>query len=155
MIYMICLNVIHDPFEAENLTQDTFLQVYKSLSTYEYRGFKTWLSRIALHKAIDYKRKTVHTKARENICLAEIENIADGRAPVQDMIIKEEEKVLLDQCLKRIPKHYETVIRKTYQENKSSRQIAQEENISVRTVETRLYRGKKVLRECFEELSNP
>ncbi|UWG99286.1 RNA polymerase sigma factor [Dehalobacter sp. DCM] len=152
---MICLNVVHDPFEAENLTQDTFLQVYKSLPTYEYRGFKTWLSRIALNKAIDYKRKLAKTKGRERLGLAEIENLADERAPVQEIIIKEEEKVLLDQCLKKIPKHYETVIRKTYQDNKSSRQIALEENISIRTVETRLYRGKKILRECFEEMNSP
>lgn len=152
---MICLNVVHDPFEAENLTQDTFLQVYKSLSTYEYHGLKTWMSRIALHKAIDYKRKTNKMKARETICLAEVENIADERTPVQEIIIKEEEKALLNRCLKKIPKHYETVIRKTYLENKSTRQIALEENISVRTVETRLYRGKKILRECFEEVSSP
>jgi len=44
LVYVICLNVIHDHYEAENLTQDTFLQVYRSLPKYEYRGFKPWLS---------------------------------------------------------------------------------------------------------------
>jgi RNA polymerase sigma factor (sigma-70 family) len=136
------------------LTQETFLQVYKSLPQYEFRGFKTWLSRIALHKAIDYKRKAANKVRRESISLTEVaDKLADESIPVQDLLIKEEEKALLAECLKRIPEHYQTVIRKSYEENKSCKEIAREENISVRTVETRLYRGKKILRQYFEELS--
>ena len=116
-------------------------------------GFKTWLGRIALNKAIDHKRKAANRVIRESICLSEIDNVADDGASVQELIIKEEEKALLEECLRRIPEHYETVIRKSYEENKSCKEIALEENISVRTVETRLYRGKKILRKCFEELS--
>lgn len=152
IIYMICLNVVHDHYEAENLTQETFLQVYKSLPKYEYRGFKTWVSRIALNKALDYKRAAGRVKT-ESIELREIEDLADERISVTDEIIRQEEKELLGECLRRIPEHYGTVLKKTYQENKSCKEIAQEENISVRAVETRLYRGRKVLRECFEELN--
>lgn len=129
------------------------MQVYKSLSKYEFRGFKTWLSRIALHKAIDSKRKSASKAMKERFCLSEVDNVPDESISVQDLIIKEEEKALLAECLRRIPEHYAAVIRKSYEENKSCKQIAREENISVRTVETRLYRGKKILRECFEELS--
>ncbi len=153
LVYVICLNAVHDPYEAENLTQETFLQVYKSLSKYEFRGLKTWISRIALNKVIDDKRKITSRMARDSIGLLEIDKLADDKMSVQDLVIKEEEKALLAECLRRIPEHYGTVIRKSYQENKTSKQIAMEENISVRTVETRLYRGKKILRECFEELS--
>jgi len=81
------------------------------------------------------------------------DKLADVSASVQDFVIQEEEKALLEECLKRIPEHYQTVLRKSYAENKSCKQIAKEENISVRTVETRLYRGKKILRQYFEELS--
>lgn len=81
------------------------------------------------------------------------DKLADESIPVQDLLIKEEEKALLAECLKRIPEHYQAVIRKSYEENKSCKEIAREENISVRTVETRLYRGKKILRQYFEELS--
>lgn len=143
--------MVHDHFEAENLTQETFLQVYRSLPKYEYRGFKTWLSRIALNKAIDYKRANSRVKI-QNVDLTEIENVADDIMPVPDIIIQQQEKKFLGECLQKIPKHYESVIRKSFGEHKSNKQIAEEENISIRTVETRLYRGKKVLRECFEEL---
>ncbi len=151
LVYVICLNVVHDHFEAENLSQETFLQVYRSLPKYEFRGFKTWLSRIAMNKALDYKRAKARLKV-ESVDLTEIENVADDRLSVADIIIQEEEKELLSEYLHRIPEHYGTVLRKSYQENKSCKQIALEENISIRTVETRLLRGKKVLRECFKEL---
>lgn len=152
-VFAICLQVVHDRFEAENLTQETFLQIYRSLSAYEFRGFKTWISRIALNKAIDFKRKAVIRTRQENISMEDAVNSADPRLSVQDYLIREEEKILLKECLGRIPEQYRSVIRKSYEENKSCKEIAFEENISVRTVETRLYRGKKILRECFEELS--
>ncbi|KUO65872.1 MAG: hypothetical protein APF84_01035 [Gracilibacter sp. BRH_c7a] len=154
LVYVICLNVVNDHYEAENLSQETFLQVYKSLPKYEYRGFKTWLSRIAMNKALDFKRARNRVVV-ESVDFTEIENVADDRLSVSDIIIQEEENALLGECLYKIPEHYGTVLRKSYQENKSCKQIAEEENLSIRTVETRLYRGKKVLRECFEELSKP
>jgi len=89
----------------------------------------------------------------ESVELKEIENIADTRISMVEEIIRQEESDLLNECLRRIPEHYETVLRKTYEEHKSCKEIAQEENISLRTVETRLYRGRKVLRECFKELN--
>jgi len=145
--------VVRDSFEAENLTQETFLQVYKSLSRYKFRGFKTWISRIALNKAIDYKRSAASRLIEESCYLTEIDNLADGEMLIQDIILQAEEKDLLAECLRKIPEHYGSILRKSFEENKSSRQIALEENISVRTVETRLYRGKKILREYFKELS--
>ncbi len=153
LVYMVCFNVVRDSFEAENLTQETFSQVYRSLSKYEFRGFKTRIGRIALNKAIDYKRSTAHRLTERDISLIGIDGITDQGIEVQDILLQAEEKELIAECLRRIPEHYETVIRKSYQENKSSKQIALEENISVRTVETRLYRGKKIFRQCYEELS--
>lgn len=147
------MNVVHDAFEAENLTQETFLQVYKSLPSYQHKGFKTWLGRIALNKSIDYKRKAATRFQQESVCIDDIDQIPDSSTSVPELIIKEEEKKLLAECLKRMPEHYGIIIRKCYQENKSAKQIALEENISIRTVETRLYRGKRILREYFEELS--
>lgn len=129
------------------------MQVYKSLPKYEFRGFKTWLSRIALNKAIDYKRKAASKAMEQSIYLVEVDKVPDNSLSVQDLMIAEEEKELLAECLRRIPERYANVIRKSYEDNKSCKEIAKEENISVRTVETRLYRGKKILRECFEELS--
>jgi RNA polymerase sigma factor (sigma-70 family) len=154
LVYMVCFQVVRDSFEAENLTQETFLQVYKSLSKYEFRGFKTWVSRIALNKAIDYKRSRARKLSEASISLTQVEDtLAGEETEAEEFLLKAEEKELLTECMQRIPRLYGNVIRKSYQENKSCKQIAMEENVSVRTIETRLYRGKKMLRECYKELS--
>jgi len=154
LVYMICFNVVRDCHEAENLAQETFFQVYKSLSSYQARGFKTWISKIALHKALDYKRSNAHRLNKASIPLTELEDKLKGEnLEVENTLLEAEEKNLLAECMNKLPLLYRDILQKYYRENKNCKQIAQEENISVRTVETRLYRGKKILRQCYEELS--
>jgi len=153
LVYSICFNAVRDYFEAENLTQETFLQVYKSLPQYAFQGFRTWIARIALHKAIDYRRSAAYKLREATVPLSEIERLQAENKEVQEILLEAEEKNLLAECLKRVPGHYEKIIRKNIQENKSCKQIALEENMNVRTVETRLYRGKQLLRKTYEELS--
>ena len=112
LVYVLCYNVVQDHYEAENLTQETFLQVYRSLSRYEFKGFKTWLSRIAINKAIDQKRAKSRQKL-ESIGLTEIDNIPDHSISVPDLILRQEEMAMLEECLRRIPHHYGTIIRKS------------------------------------------
>jgi RNA polymerase sigma factor (sigma-70 family) len=150
-VYAICKNIIKDPHEAENLTQETFLQVYKSLRNYQYKGFKTWIGRIATNKSIDYKRKLMTRQKQEIQPIEEMEQIPDDTPSVQEKILKNEEKEQLNVFLSELPQQYQTVILKYYAENKSYQQIAKEEHVSIKTIETRLYRGKKLLKYRFEE----
>lgn len=52
-IYRVTYSVLHDAKEAEDAAQETFLQIYKSLPEYRSQGLKTWMTRIAVNKAID------------------------------------------------------------------------------------------------------
>lgn len=51
------LPVIRDPEQAQDVLQETFLQVFRSLPRFKGGRFKAWLGRIAVNKAIDWKRK--------------------------------------------------------------------------------------------------
>src|SRR5258706_15858571 len=49
-VYSVCLRMIRNPAEAEDLTQQTFLQVFRKIGT--FRGdseFSTWLHRVAVN----------------------------------------------------------------------------------------------------------
>lgn len=152
VVFAICMNITKDPLEAENIAQETFFQAFKSLKDYEFKGFKTWLSRIATNKAIDYKRKMKKKDAQGVIYLDEvmIQNIEDG-FNLQENFIKEDEKERIQCIIKELPPKYGTVIYKYYNESKSYQEIALEEGISSRTVESRLYRAKQILREKWKE----
>ncbi|GJM73069.1 hypothetical protein HMSSN036_52850 [Paenibacillus macerans] len=64
-IYRVTYSVLHDAKEAEDAAQETFLQIYKSLPEYRSQGLKTWMTRIAVNKAIDLKRRRDRRKEEQ------------------------------------------------------------------------------------------
>jgi len=152
LVFSIALNMTKDPFEAENLTQEIFLKVYRSLPSYEFRGFKSWISRIAVNSCIDYKRSQKSRVKETIIPPEELTNFSldTGPPPEEFVIAKEEEDAALKVC-ESLPEIYRLVIKKYYIDSKGVRKIAEEEGISCKTVETRLYRGLSLLRKKWKE----
>lgn len=63
-VYHTALNILQDDKEAEDAAQETFIQVYESISSFrEDSSLSTWIYRIAMHKALDKlrRRKTRQT----------------------------------------------------------------------------------------------
>ena len=58
-IYRYIVLKIGEKTEAEDMTQQVFLNAFKSISSYKYRGtlFSSWLFRIAHNQIVDYLRK--------------------------------------------------------------------------------------------------
>jgi RNA polymerase sigma factor (sigma-70 family) len=152
MVFSVCFSVLKDYQEAENATQETFIQVYNSLHTYQFKGFKAWVSRIALNRAIDLRRKLLRSNKFNTVTFDDnIEfTIGNGRLIEDELIRGEDTRKIKDLC-DRLPEAYRKIINKYYIEAKSYEQIAVEEGISIKTVESRLYRGRKKLRENWEE----
>ncbi|MDE3137612.1 MAG: RNA polymerase sigma factor [Acidobacteriota bacterium] len=57
-VYRLCLHMVGNPADAEELTQDTFLQVFRKLDTYRGESaFSTWLHRVAVNVVLMRLRK--------------------------------------------------------------------------------------------------
>jgi RNA polymerase sigma-70 factor, ECF subfamily len=57
-VYCLCLSMTKEHFEAEDMTQETFLQVFRSLAT--FRGdsaFSTWVHRVAINTVLMKRRR--------------------------------------------------------------------------------------------------
>lgn len=150
LVFAACYKVVKDPHEAENLTQETFLKIYKSLSQYRYQGFKTWVMRIAVNKAIDSKRKMKKIQEREINNVEVMDFIEDPKLSVGEQLIKKEQAQQLALCCKELPEKYSTIINQYYMESKSCKEISIEQNINIKTVQTRLVRGRKLLKDRLE-----
>ncbi len=152
-VFAIILNVIGDKFHAENIAQDVFLQVYISLPQYRFEGFRTWLGRVTIRKAIDWRRKRYRIEAKEKLFGVEKNpslSYIERTDPGEELIRKENAKKIRALCAG-LPQGYKTVIEKYYFAGKSYRQIADEEGIAVKTVETRLYRARRTLKKQWKE----
>jgi RNA polymerase sigma factor (sigma-70 family) len=152
LIFSICFNFTKDKQEAEQLVQETFLQAYNSLSKYEHKGFKTWIARIATNKSIDWKRKYIRTKKNNEVFLDDIEKEAiQAQDSAEEIFLKKEMRQKVLEICNQLPQKYSVVLKKCYLQGKTYQKISEEEKISIRTVESRLYRGKKCIKTKWEE----
>lgn len=151
LVFAICFNITGHRQEAENLAQETFIQVYRSLSRYENKGFKAWIGRIATNKAIDWKRKSKAESEKKLLYIEDIEELKSEEASLQDQLIRDENRKKILKICESLPLKYSVVLKKYYVHSKSYNQISKEEGISVRTVESRLYRAKQAIRKKWEE----
>jgi RNA polymerase sigma factor (sigma-70 family) len=151
-VFAIVLNLTRDNFHAENIAQEVFLQVYISLPQYRFEGFRTWIGRIAVRKAIDWKREQQRIAEKERRAAAEEKLAApEERGSPEDTLIRQEEAQRIRSLCSRLPDTYRTVVEKYYFSGKSYRQIADEEGLALKTVETRLYRARQKLKEQWKE----
>lgn len=147
-VFSICYKLLKDVHLAENLSQETFLQVYLSISKFDNKNFKNWIGRIATNKCLDYIRKEkVQMKVFEALKETEKETNMNQN-PINNVLHKEKKKILLN-GINKLPDKYGKVLIKYYIENKDYNTIAAEEGIKPRTVETRLYRAKKILKNSM------
>lgn len=153
-VFAIILNFIKDYNEVENIAQEVFLQIYISLPKYQDDNFKGWIGKIASNKSIDWIRKK-KSKFREEVMensqeLVDNANLSNVETPEEILIKKEKQKDLAKLC-KSVAPIYEDVIVKFYLQGKSYEEIAKEEKTTVKTIASRLYRGRNMLKEKWRE----
>ena len=63
MVYNTALGILHNAEDAEDVTQETFMQAFESVSSFKGESkFSTWLYRITISKAMDHIRKKKRKK---------------------------------------------------------------------------------------------
>ncbi len=131
--------------EAEELTQNIFLNVYYGLDGFQERSqLQTWIFRIATNACISYLRKA----PREFISLEEAEynqEIADPDPNPEDLLIRVDEQAHLDRLIPSLPPKEASAITLWFYDNKSYGEIANIMQIPSGTVAILLHRGKRHL----------
>jgi len=146
LVFTVCVNIVKDTYDAENMAQETFLTAYRSLSNFRGGNLKSWLCRIAVNKSIDYKRKHSRFMFED---LDEVERQTDES--VEEAYERKEIKERMGNILSALPEKYACVIEAFYYSQLTVKEIARRMELPERTVETRLYRAKKLIRERWGE----
>jgi RNA polymerase sigma-70 factor (ECF subfamily) len=157
-VFSTAWNYTHDHEEARDLTQEIFIKLYNNLGSYKSKAsFSTWLYRIAVNRCIDWTRKkklpTVSTIYDGNDEETDIyDTIADSGGGPEETLINLENRAYIRKVVEELPEIYKTVIILYYFEDFSPQEISDITDIPKRTIETRLYRGKNLLKLRLEEL---
>ncbi|WP_059043306.1 RNA polymerase sigma factor [Paenibacillus rubinfantis] len=146
-VYRVAYSVLHDAKEAEDAAQETFLQIYKSLPDYRSQGLKTWMTRIAVNKSIDIKRKRDRRK-EEHWDPADLDlQVSSSEEDHLYDLIDAERSTEVRRRIAGLPAGHRQIVTKFYLEGKSHEQIAAELSVAVKTVESKLYRARAYIRD--------
>jgi RNA polymerase sigma-70 factor (ECF subfamily) len=163
-VYGLCYRFTGRDAEAQDLTQDVFLRVFRALGSFRSTdgSFTTWLARLTRNLLIDHYRRTRNERVTDSIeeQLPRIEGGTDGRrgdafsaAPKRpdSAVAGREASELLQSALEKLsPELRETIILRDLQEMEY-REIAQVLTIPEGTVKSRLNRGRAELARLLKK----
>ena len=148
-VYSICYRFTSSDAEAQDLTQDVFLRVFKNLKSFRAGEglFVVWLTRLTRNLLIDHYRRTRMERATESIedQVKVLEETTAMLARTDGMLAGREASEVLQAGLQKLsPELRETVILRDLEELEY-REIAQVLNVPEGTVKSRLNRGRAEL----------
>jgi RNA polymerase sigma-70 factor (ECF subfamily) len=159
-VYGLCYRFTGKESEAQDLTQDVFLRVFRALASFRAAegAFTTWLARLTRNLLIDHYRRTRNERVTDSIeeQLPHIEGGAVDSVPAVSMrpdraVAGREASELLQSALSKLsPELRETIILRDLQEMEY-REIADVLAIPEGTVKSRLNRGRAELARLLKK----
>ena len=155
-VYALCYRFTGRDNEAQDLTQDVFLRVFKSLSSFRAGegSFAVWLTRLTRNLLVDHYRRTKYERLTDNIedRLPVLEERTTQISRTDGMLAGREAGELLQEALQRLsPELREAVILRDLQEMEY-REIARVLDVPEGTVKSRLNRGRAELARVLKRM---
>lgn len=146
----ICLRILKDRNEAEDVLQEVYLSIWTRAGTYDAARSSpmTWLSTIARNRAID--RLRARRPRGETALAAEAEAVPDERPDGFAAAVSQEEGERVHFCLSTLEKRTQEVIRTAFFDGLSYAQLAARAGVPLGTMKSWIRRGLQRLKECLE-----
>lgn len=152
-IYNYLLRMTENQAEAEDLTQETFIRVHRSLPTFRGEAsLSTWLYRIATNVSLDYFRRSSTRQAKASFSFEEtdldpkwvIDELTSS--PEQLAADQSEMSVCVEDFIQHLPPTYRAVLVLHDLQGLKNREIADVLDCPLSTVKIRLHRARTKLR---------
>ena len=140
-VYQLIYRFLRDVSEAEDLTQETFLRLFRSAGSYTPQAsLRSFLFRIAKNLCIAFIRK------KRPEVLEELPEIETHETP-QSSLERFQSREVLENCIDSLPENQRMAVLLRYISDLSYQEIAFVMGVTVGAVESLLVRGKKTLRK--------
>jgi RNA polymerase sigma-70 factor (ECF subfamily) len=155
MVFRTCMGFLHNKDDADDLTQEVFIQVYQSLKRFKGdSAFSTWLYRIAVNASLNKIRKSPlklifhrFENAAGNKNEKEIYPPVSDQEDPENILIRQEHFEWVKQALDTLPENQRTAIVLSKYDDLPQKEIAEIMKTTESAVEALLQRAKKNLRE--------
>ena len=150
-VHALVWRKVEDFHYAEEITQDTFLQAYRKLSTLKNpHQFAGWLYVIANRLCIDWLRKQKPAmQSLEETSVKEIDSITYEHYLAEDRELEaaEHRHDLVKKLLEKLPESERTVVTLYYLGEMTTKEISKFLGVSVKTISSRLRRARERLKQ--------
>jgi RNA polymerase sigma factor (sigma-70 family) len=157
LVYNIALSYLQNREDAEEITQDTFVQIHHSFDRFESKSsLKTWIYRITINKCLDHLKAKKRKKRLAFISSLFLPNGQIVHEPVDflhpGILAEQKENAgILFQVIDTLPENQKTAFLLSKVEGLSNEAIGEIMNASLSAVESYLFRAKKNLRTRIEK----
>src|SRR5438270_1933327 len=150
-IYSVCLRMTNNTAEAEDLTQDAFLQVFRKLST--FRGdsaLSTWLYRIAVNTVLmHFRKKSLRQISLDEPFNQDAKQVRREYGSRDDRLTGSVDRIALARAIKDLPDGYRTIFLLHEVEGYEHQEIAELLDCSVGNSKSQLHKAKLRIRELL------
>jgi RNA polymerase sigma-70 factor, ECF subfamily len=155
-IFNICYRFTGNGSDAEDLSQEVFLRVYRTLGSYRsaYGGFGTWMTSVTRNLLIDHYRRTKRDRITDSLddAMPVVENRESaGRRPDEQLLLGELSAQVQMALTKLSPELREAVILRDLQQLEYG-EIQRVLNIPEGTVKSRINRGRIEMARILQQM---
>lgn len=143
-MFSICMRLINNASEAEDVMQEAFLNAFTKIDTYKGEvSFGAWLKRIVINRSLDYLKK-------RKVKFEEI-NEKTNQLPDYQMEVKEVNMNVIKDAIQKLPDGYRVVLSLFLIEGYDHEEISEILGISNSNSRTQYLRAKNKLRELLKD----
>ncbi|GAA4731782.1 RNA polymerase sigma factor [Flavisolibacter ginsenosidimutans] len=147
LVYGVCLKYLKTPEDAQDSVMNIFEELIAKLQKHEVGNFKSWLYTLAKNHCLmrlrSEKRTPVVTMKEEFVQSEEAVHL-------EDVIIKEESYLQMEDCLKQLSNEQRRTIELFYLQGKCYNEIAVETGLEWKAVRSYIQNGRRNLKLCME-----
>jgi RNA polymerase sigma-70 factor (ECF subfamily) len=152
-VYSLCLRMMNNTAEAEDLAQEAFLQLFRKIGTFRGESaFSTWLHRMTVNVVLMHLRK----KGLNEVSLDEMMEPQQEDGPKKDVGAKDNvlagsiDRVNLERCIESLPPGYRIIFVLHDIEGYEHNEIAEMMGCSIGNSKSQLHKARMKLRDLLK-----
>ena len=154
LVYGLVLRIVREPSTAEEVTLEVYMQVWRSAANYDTaRGSVTaWLATAARSRALDWMRSKQARLYRDGQGMEDLPEIVDAAIDPEESLAQNQQAAFIRQALESLPAEQRVALDLGFYSGLTHSEIAEQLNLPLGTVKSRIRMGMNKLREMLGPL---
>ncbi len=150
LVYSICLRMTRNVPESEDLTQEVFIHLFRTIGSFRGQAaFTTWLHRITVnHVLMHFRKRRVRSEQTTSDGELPIQVVAGSGDPKRMRVV---DRILLSEVIAQLPDGYREAVILHDVEGLEHSEIAKMKGRSIGTSKSQLHKGRTMLRELIQQ----